>query len=60
VDEAIKEFRRFKDEPETMHNGNGKYLVARSEEELIQRLHDGYKLVQPLNHNKYLLKRGMS
>jgi hypothetical protein len=60
VDEAIREFRRFREEPETMHNGNGKYLVARSEEELIQRLRDGYKLVQPLNHNKYLLERIMS
>lgn len=35
-------------------------LVARNEEELIQRLHDGYKLVQPLNHDKYLLERIMS
>ena len=56
VDEAIKEFKRFKDKPKTMHNGNGKYLVARSEKELIKRLHDGWKLVQPLNHEKYLLQ----
>lgn len=56
VDEAIKEFRRFKEEPETMHNGNGKYYVAKGEGELIQRLHDGWKLIQPLNHEKYLLQ----
>lgn len=45
VDEAIKEFRRFKDEPETMHDGNGKYYVARGEDELVQRLSSGWKLV---------------
>jgi integrase len=61
VDEAIQEFRRFKDEepkkkPKTMHDGNGKYLVAKSEEELIQRLDDGWKLVQALNGDKYLLQ----
>ena len=56
VDEAIKEFRRFKDEPETLHDGNGKYYVARGEDELIQKLHDSWKLVQPLNHEKYLLQ----
>ncbi len=61
VDEAIQEFRRFSGEepekkPKTMHDGNGKYLVAKSEEELIQRLHDGWKLVQSLSHDKYLLE----
>jgi integrase len=61
VDEAIQEFRRLREEkPEkkskTMHDGNGRYLVAKSEEELIQRLHDGWKLIQPLNHEKYLLQ----
>lgn len=68
VDEGIKEFRRFKDDSadaqerrsegktRTMHDGNGKYLVAKSEEEMIQRLHDGYRLVQSLNHDKYLLE----
>jgi uncharacterized protein YlzI (FlbEa/FlbD family) len=58
VDEAVDEFKRFKDEStsKTMHNGNGKYLVAKSEEEMIQRLHDGYRLVQSLNHDKYLLE----
>ena len=56
MDEAITEFRRFKDEPETMHNGNGKYYVAKGEGELIQRLHDGWKLTQALNGEKYLLQ----
>lgn len=56
MDEAIKEFKRFKEEPETLHDGNGKYHVVKGESELIQRLHDGWKLVQPLNHEKYLLQ----
>jgi len=68
VDEAITEFRRFKDEPsgsgeqkgkrkiQTKQDGNGKYLVAKGEDELIGRLRDGYRLVQPLNHDKYLLE----
>jgi len=61
VDEAIKEFRRFKDnpsdEPRTALNGNGKYHVAHGEAELIQRLHGGWKLVQSLNSDKYLLAK---
>jgi integrase len=66
VDEGIKEFRRFKEEHEeteqsrkktkTAHDGNGRYFVAKSEEEMIQRLHDGWELVQSLNHDKYLLQ----
>jgi hypothetical protein len=36
VDEAIQEFRRLREEkpekkPKTMHDGNGRYLVAKSE-----------------------------
>jgi site-specific recombinase XerD len=59
VDEALKEFKRFQEEPEsrTMTNGNGTYHIAKSETELIQRLHDGWKLVQPLNNDKYLLAK---
>ncbi len=62
VDEAIQEFRKFRKEepekkPKTMHDGNGKYLVAKCEDELIGKLHDGYQLVQPLNHDKYLLEK---
>ena len=66
VDEGIKEFRRFKQDHEetgqtqkktkTMHDGNGRYLIAKGEEEMIQRLHDGYRLVQGLSHGKYLLE----
>jgi hypothetical protein len=61
VDEGITEFRRLQEEPRTkagtMHDGNGKYLVAKSEDEMIQRLHDGCRVVQALNHDKYLLER---
>ena len=45
VDEAVREFKRFREEPEkkmkTMTNGNGKYYVAHGDDELIQRLYDG-------------------
>jgi integrase len=61
VGEAITEFRRLEEDseakPRTMHDGNGKYLVAKSEDEMIQRLHDGWRVVQALNHNKYLLEQ---
>jgi len=67
IDEAVDEFRKFKTEenkeeekPErkskTMHDGNGKYYVAHTEDELIQRLHDGYKLIQSLGPEKFLLE----
>jgi integrase len=68
IDEAVDEFRKFKTEeanmeekqekkPKTMHDGNGKYLVAKTEDEMIQRLHDGWRVVQALNHDKYLLEK---
>lgn len=65
VDEGIKEFRRFKEDGEaeqpekqtgTAHDGNGKYLVAHTEDEMIQKLHEGYSLIQSLNNDKYLLE----
>ena len=41
VDEAVREFKRFKEEPEkkvkTMTDGNGKYCVAHGDDELIVR-----------------------
>ena len=57
IDEAIQEFRRFKEEPETMTNGNGEYVVVQGEGELLRRLEQGWKLVQSLNRDKYLLQR---
>jgi site-specific recombinase XerD len=60
VDEGITEFKRLQEptqrKPRTIHDGNGKYLVAKSEDEMIQRLHDGWHVVQALNHDKYLLE----
>jgi hypothetical protein len=29
---------------------------SNNEDEMIQKLHEGYKLVQSLNHDKYLLQ----
>jgi hypothetical protein len=57
VDEAIKEFRRFSDDVKPASNGNGKYSVAKGEAELVQKLHDGWNLVQSLNGDKYLLQK---
>lgn len=57
IDEAIQEFKRFKEEPETMLNGNGGYMVVHGESELLRRLENGWRLVQALNHEKYLLER---
>lgn len=66
VDEGIKEFRRFREEHEDQekprkkakaaYDGNGKYLVARGEKEMIRKLHEGYNLVQGLSHDKFLLE----
>ena len=67
VDEAIEEFRKFKEDaseagvPEhtstpKRNNGNGRYLVARGETELIRRLDEGANLIQNLNEDKYLLR----
>jgi len=57
LDEAIQKFRRFKEQPETMTNGNGKFTVVQGERELLHRLGNGWKLVQALNSDKYLLQR---
>jgi hypothetical protein len=75
VDDALTEFKRFKEEPQsktpfkkegekprpqrkarTANDGNGRYLVAHSEDEMIKKLHEGYRLAQSLNHDKYLLE----
>lgn len=58
IDEGIKEFKRFQEKQDfkTMHNGNGKYVVVQGEDELLRKLENGWKLVQSLNHNKYLLQ----
>jgi hypothetical protein len=64
VDDAMPEIRRLKEDSDEgegerttiSHNGNGKYFVVRGEDELVNRLNDGWKLVQPLNEEKYLLQ----
>jgi integrase len=62
VDEGIREFRKLKEEKSENHakthcSQKARYLVACSEEELIERLQGEWKLIQPLNHEKYLLER---
>ena len=52
VDEAIKEFRRFKDDAK-----KGKFHIAKSEAELMNRLNSGWTLVQGINDDKFLLQK---
>lgn len=59
VDEAITEFRRLKDDAKAASNGNGhgKHVIAKGESELVQKLDDGWSLVQTLNEDRFLLQR---
>lgn len=64
MEEYYTELRKLKDshfqeeqDSETMYNGNGKHVVVQGEGELLRRLENGWRLVQPLNHEKYLLQR---
>ena len=56
MDEAISEFRRL-EERSANNNGNGKHVIAKSEPELLRRLDEGFKLVQTLNRDKFLLEK---
>ena len=59
VDEAITEFRRLKDDAKAASNGNGhgKHIIAKGESERVQKLDDGWSLVQTLNEDRFLLQR---
>ena len=59
VDEAITEFRRLKDDAKAASNENehGKHVIAKGESELVQKLDDGWSLVQTLNEDRFLLQR---
>jgi hypothetical protein len=54
-DDAISDYRRLKDEVSN-NNGNGKHIIAKSETELLRRLAEGWKIVQSLSEDKWLLK----
>jgi integrase len=58
IDEAIIEFRRFKDYPKTITHDKdkGEFFVVNNEAELIQKLQDGWELVRPLNGSKFLIQ----
>jgi len=63
MEEYYTELRKLKDphfqeeqDSETMHNGNGKHVIVQGEGELLRRLENGWKLVQALNGDKYLLQ----
>ena len=56
IDNAIKEFRHLNEGPKT-HDGVGKYQLARGEGELIHRLNEGWKLMQSLGDDKFLIQQ---
>jgi integrase len=59
IDEGIREFKRFQETEKTKslpNGGNPKYAVAQGEKQLLEMLDKGYRLIQPLNHDKYLLQ----
>ena len=37
--------------------GNGKHIIAKSEPELLRRLDDGFRLIQTLDGDKFLLEK---
>lgn len=65
VDKTIEQFRKFKDSEEderplgkagSMFEGNGRYVIAHSEDELIKKLDEGYTLKTTLTADKFLLE----
>jgi integrase len=58
VNEAIEEFRKFKDDSNTAQPSKaGKHVIAKGESDLIRKLDDGWDLVQSLNEDRFLLYR---
>jgi len=55
VDSILEEFRKLREKPETEEDPP-EYYVAKNEDELVQKLKQGWKLTRPLNQNKYLLQ----
>ena len=61
VDEAITEFRHLSDEEKHSalsenRKPNGKYSVVKGEGELVKRLDDGWRLIQSLSEDKFLMR----
>lgn len=57
MDEAIKEFRKLKDEAKHEENAKPKHIIAKGEEDLLRHLDDGYKMLETLDAEKFLLER---
>ncbi len=62
---SVEELERFKEELINLmrearsghaERNNSKYIIVNSEEELLQKLNEGYELVKDLSGGKYLLK----
>lgn len=58
VDDAITEFRKLKDEAANNNRSvnRSKHIVAHGETEMLQKLEEGYRLIQPLQEEKFLLE----
>jgi hypothetical protein len=69
VDESIQELSRLKEDTYSKdkegdegtaaanHDKAQKYLIVKGDNDMVRRLNDGWKLVQPLNDSKYLFRQ---
>jgi DNA-binding Lrp family transcriptional regulator len=55
-DEAIAEFRKLGEEAQGIDVNKPKNIIVKGDTELLKKLDDGYKLVESLNDNKFLMK----
>jgi len=69
VDESIQEIRRLKEDSDktaeepgastaaSNHDKSQRYFIVKGDDDMVRRLNDGWKLVQPLNEEKYLFRQ---
>jgi integrase len=57
VEEAITEFKKLKDEDSLVNTAKPKHIIAKGEEDLLRHLDDGYKMVETLHADTFLLER---
>lgn len=57
LDEGIREFRRFQQQEQLLGVTNNNHEVVTGEKQLLEKLEAGWKLVQPLNGDKYLIQQ---
>jgi integrase len=57
VEEAITEFKKLKDEASPANASKPKHIIAKGEKDLLRHLDDGYKMLETLDADKFLLER---